>query len=47
MAVIKRIVCLANSRKHQGRCIVGRELVSSSGHILREKTVTTPWVRAT
>ena len=27
MAVIKRIVCLANSRKHQGRCIVGRELV--------------------
>lgn len=27
MAVIKHIVCLANSRKHQGRCIVGRELV--------------------
>ncbi len=24
----KRIVCLANSRKLQGRCIAGRELVS-------------------
>lgn len=27
MAIIKRIVCLANSRKLQGRCIAGRELV--------------------
>jgi len=27
MAIIKRIVCLANSRKWQGRCIAGRELV--------------------
>ena len=27
MAVIKRIVCLANSRKLQGRCIVGREIL--------------------
>jgi hypothetical protein len=27
MAVSKRIVCLANSRKLQGRCIAGRELI--------------------
>lgn len=27
MAITKRIVCLANSRKLQGRCIAGRELV--------------------
>ncbi|MBX3234599.1 MAG: hypothetical protein KF814_00485 [Nitrospiraceae bacterium] len=27
MAIIKRIVCLANSRKLHGRCIAGRELV--------------------
>ena len=26
MAIIKRIVCLANSRKLQGRCIAGKEL---------------------
>jgi len=29
MAISKRIVCLANSRKLSGRCIAGRELVSS------------------
>ena len=29
MAVIKRIVCLANSRKLQGRCIAGREIVEN------------------
>lgn len=28
MAITKRIVCLANSRKLQGRCIAGREIVS-------------------
>ena len=27
MATVKRIVCLANSRKLQGRCIAGREIV--------------------
>lgn len=27
MAITKRIVCLANSRKLQGRCIAGRELI--------------------
>ena len=27
MAITKRIVCLANSRKLQGRCIAGREIV--------------------
>ncbi len=26
MAITKRIVCLANSRKLQGRCIAGREI---------------------
>ena len=29
MSVVKRIVCLANSRKLQGRCIAGRELVGT------------------
>ncbi|GGS46264.1 dual OB domain-containing protein [Actinokineospora fastidiosa] len=28
MAVTKRIVCLANSRKHQGRCVAGIDLDS-------------------
>jgi hypothetical protein len=28
--VIKRLVCLANSRKLHGRCIAGRELVSGT-----------------
>lgn len=28
MAVLKRIVCLANSRKRSGRCIAGKELMS-------------------
>jgi hypothetical protein len=27
VAIIKRVVCLANSRKLQGRCVAGRELV--------------------
>src|SRR5260370_25407614 len=36
MAVTKRIVCLANSRKLQGRCIAGRELVGGRPG---------PWVR--
>jgi hypothetical protein len=26
MSIVKRIVCLANSRKMQGRCVAGREL---------------------
>ena len=26
MSIAKRIVCLANSRKMQGRCVAGREL---------------------
>lgn len=26
--MIKRIVCLANSRKLQGRCVAGRELIN-------------------
>ncbi|NJD68017.1 MAG: hypothetical protein C3F12_00785 [Candidatus Methylomirabilota bacterium] len=26
MATVKRIVCLANSRKLQGRCVAGTEL---------------------
>jgi len=29
MAVTKQIVCLANSRKLQGRCIAGKELIGS------------------
>ncbi len=28
MSVTKRIVCLANSRKLQGRCIAGREWIN-------------------
>jgi hypothetical protein len=28
MSIIKQIVCLANSRKLQGRCIAGKEIVS-------------------
>jgi hypothetical protein len=36
MAVTKRIVCLANSRKLQGRCIAGRELIGGRPG---------PWVR--
>jgi hypothetical protein len=35
MAIVKRIVCLANSRKHSGltdgRCIAGKELVGDQG----------------
>lgn len=30
MSVTKRILCLANSRKLQGRCVAGRELVNDS-----------------
>lgn len=30
MAISKRIVCLANSRKLQGRCIAGRELLGGN-----------------
>ena len=26
MAVVKRIVCLANSRKFSGRCVAGKEI---------------------
>lgn len=29
MAVVKRIVCLANSRKLSGRCVAGKELLGS------------------
>lgn len=36
MAIIKRIVCLANSRKLQGRCIAGREIVGRTPG---------PWIR--
>jgi len=28
MSIIKRIACLANSRKLQGRCVAGRELIA-------------------
>lgn len=28
---VKRVVCLANSRKHSGRCIAGKELRSDGG----------------
>src|SRR5512145_2095239 len=28
MSIIKRIICLANSRKLNGRCIAGKELVT-------------------
>jgi hypothetical protein len=34
--MVKRIVCLANSRKLQGRCVAGREL---------QKTGPGPWIR--
>lgn len=36
MSVTKRIVCLANSRKMQGRCVAGRELTESGPG---------PWIR--
>jgi Dual OB-containing domain len=36
MSVVKRIVCLANSRKMQGRCVAGRELNAD---------VAGPWIR--
>lgn len=29
-ATIKSLVCLANSRKHQGRCVAGRELIGQT-----------------
>jgi hypothetical protein len=36
MSVVKRIVCLANSRKLSGRCVAGKELVSKgAGQWLR------------
>jgi len=28
MSIVKRMVCLANSRKLNGRCVAGRELVA-------------------
>lgn len=36
MGVVKRIVCLANSRKMQGRCVAGRELHGD---------IAGPWIR--
>jgi hypothetical protein len=30
MGVMKRIVCLANSRKMQGRCVAGKELINGN-----------------
>ena len=36
MAVVKRIVCLANSKKMSGRCVAGREVGASGPG---------PWVR--
>lgn len=36
MGIVKRIVCLANSRKLQGRCIAGREIIEGKPG---------PWVR--
>src|SRR5713101_5856148 len=36
MAITKRIVCLANSRKLQGRCVAGREFATGRPG---------PWVR--
>ena len=30
MSMAKRIVCLANSRKHSGRCIAGKEVISGA-----------------
>jgi len=36
MASVKRIVCLANSKKNSGRCVAGRELTASgAGHWIR------------
>jgi hypothetical protein len=35
MAIVKRIVCLANSRKLNGRCIAGKEFVQGSGAWIR------------
>jgi hypothetical protein len=35
VAVIKQILCLANSRKHNGRCIAGIELVNGSARWIR------------
>jgi hypothetical protein len=32
MAEIKRIVCLANSRKHSGRCIAGKEVLADGSY---------------
>jgi hypothetical protein len=36
MGITKRIVCLANSRKMQGRCVAGRELIDGKPG---------PWIR--
>lgn len=36
MGTVKRVVCLANSRKPSGRCVAGREIVGGSAG---------PWVR--
>lgn len=30
MNMTKRIVCLANSRKHSGRCIAGKEVLAGA-----------------
>lgn len=36
MNYVKRIVCLANSRKHSGRCIAGKEVLEKGyGHWIR------------
>ncbi|GAB2972018.1 dual OB domain-containing protein [Saccharothrix stipae] len=35
MAVIKQILCLANSRKHNGRCVAGVELVNGFARWIR------------
>lgn len=35
MTVIKEILCLANSRKHNGRCVAGIELVDGSARWIR------------
>src|SRR5262245_39897877 len=36
MSTLKRIVCLANSRKYMGRCVAGKELVGNT---------VGPWIR--
>lgn len=36
MTVVKRLVCLANSKKFSGRCVAGRELAAAGGG---------PWIR--